>query len=220
MHDDEMASDETEFWERRHEMSPSADDEPPTDGYRLALLVDVANPTVLSAGGRLSASLDQFECFDSSPPAAFHLTVKLFDVSVSPSTVETAHSRPAVRRVDAAVSSVTSEYEPFTVRFPRLNLFPDVVYGEVDDNDQITDLNNRICQKPHVTTLDRDGDNFIPHLTLGYFQNDVNCQEFIEFIESNRELDLPAFTVDTLSLVAYDVGGRPPAYNKLETYRL
>lgn len=220
MHDDEMASDETEFWERRHELSPSADDNLPTDEYRLALLVDVANPAVRSAGGRVSTRLGQFECFDSSSPEAFHLTVKLFDVSASPSAAETAHSRPAVRRVDAAVSSVTSKCEPFTVRFPRLNLFPDVVYGEVDDNDRIAELNRRICQKPHITTLDRGGENFIPHLTLGYFQNDVNCREFIEFIESNRELDLPEFTVDTLSLVAYDVGGRPPAYNTLETYQL
>lgn len=220
MHDDEMASDETEFWERRHEMSPSADDELPSDEHRLALLVDVADPAVRSAGGQLSARLDRFECFDSSPPEAFHLTVKVFDVSVPSSTVETVRSRPTVRRVDAGVSSVTSECEPFTVRFPRLNLFPDVVYAEVDAGDRLTEMNRAICRKPDVTTLDRDGDNFIPHLTLGYFQNDVDSEELIQFIESNRELDLPTLAVDTLSLVVYDVGGRPPAYDEIKTYRL
>jgi 2'-5' RNA ligase len=220
MHDEGMASDATEFWKQRHDITPSADTDEGPDGYRLVLLAEVTDPDVLSACERICGTLDRFECFDASPSSVMHITAKLFDTEVEPSTTGIENPSPAVKRVDGVVSNVVSEYEPFDVELPRLNLFPDVVYGEVADGGQLTGLNRRICNYDGIVTLDRDGEKFIPHLTFGYFGTDRDFGALVEFLEVNRELQLPTVPIEEVSLVAYEVGGHPPTYNHLKTYEL
>jgi 2'-5' RNA ligase len=220
MHDEEMASDATEFWERRTDISPSTDAGRSVEGYWLALLADITDPDVLAGCERISDALDRFECFDSSQSSVLHITVKLFDAMIDPSTTGVEDPSPVVRRVDTAVSNVVAEYEPFEVELTRFNLFPDVVYGQIADDGQLSRLNRKICDHSGIATLDRDRDNFIPHLTFGYFRNDSDYGALVDFLEANRELDIPTIPVEELALVAYEVGGRPPTYNQLETYEL
>lgn len=220
MHEEEMASDKAEFWERRHEISPSAGEASETEDYQLALLADITDPELCSVGEGLSERLDRFGCVSTSPPEAYHLTVKLFDAAVSPSVADTNDRPPSVRHVDTAVSRVLAAYQPFEIQFPRLNLFPDVVYAEVADGGRLAGINHDLCKEEKISALDRDGDAFIPHLTLGYFQNDIRYGAFVEFLENNRKVSFPPFTVETLSLVAYDIGGYPPTYNRIERYEM
>ncbi len=215
-----MASDKAEFWERRHEISPSADEESETKDYQLALLADIADPELCSVGEGLSEQLDRFGCVSISPPEAYHLTVKLFGSAVSPSVADSNDPPSSVRHVDAAVSRVLAAYQPFEIQFPRLNLFPDVVYAEVADGGQLAGINRDLCKENKISTLDRDGGAFIPHLTLGYFQNDTRYGAFVEFLENNRKVSFPPFTVETLSLVAYNVGGYQPTYSRIERYEI
>jgi 2'-5' RNA ligase len=220
MHDEGMASDATEFWQRRNEITPSTDVSSTVDEYRLVLLADIADPDVLSECERIFEALDRFECFDPSSSGALHITVKLFDVEVDPSTTGVDDPSPVVRRVDRVVSSVVAGYEPFEAELTRFNLFPDVVYGKVADGGQLTGLNRDICDHSGIAALDRDGDEFIPHLTFGYFGGDSEYGALVEFLEANRELQLPAVQIEKVALVAYEVGGRPPTYNRLKTYEL
>jgi 2'-5' RNA ligase len=220
MHDEEMASDTTEFWKRRNDLTPPTDTTDDSERYRLVLLTDVADPDVLSECGRISDALDRFECFDPSPSGLLHVTAKLFDVGVDPSTTGVESPSPVLRRVDRAVSDVVAGYEPFEVELTRLNLFPDVVYGEVADGGRLTGLNRELCDYSGIATLDRDGDNFIPHLTFGYFGNDTDLGALVEFLEANRELQFPTMRVEELALVAYEVGSNPPTYTQLTTYEL
>lgn len=220
MHDEGMASDATEFWERRSSISPSIGTGTRAEGYRLALLADITDSDVLSACERVSDTLDRFECFDPSPSNLLHITAKLFDVGVDPSTTDVRHASPAVRRVDSVVSEVVAGYEPFEVELTRFNIFPDVVYGEVADGGQLAGLNRDVCDHAGIATLDRDGNSFIPHLTLGYFRNERDYGALVDFLDANRELALPTILVEEVALVAYELGGRPPTYAALETYDL
>ncbi len=220
MHDERMASDATEFWKQRHDITPFTDTDERVDGYRLVLLAEVTDPDVLSACERICDALDQFECFDPLPSSVLHITAKLFDTEVEPSTTGIENPSPAVNRVDRVVSNVVSRYEPFDVELPRLNLFPDVVYGEVADGGRLTGLNRRICDHGGIATLDRDDEKFIPHLTFGYFGNDRDFGALVEFLEANRELQLPTVPIEEVALVAYEVGGHPPTYNQLKRYEL
>ncbi|MEF8813685.1 MAG: 2'-5' RNA ligase family protein [Halovenus sp.] len=220
MHEGRMASDKAEFWERRHEISPSVGEESETEDYQLALLADITDAELYSVGEELSEKLDRFGCFSTSPPEAYHLTVKLFDVAVSPSVADTDDPPPSVRRVETAVSRVLAAYQPFDIQFPQLNLFPDVVYAEVADRGRLAGINKDLCQEDKIAVFDRDYDAFIPHLTLGYFQNDIGYELFVEFLENNRTICFPPFTIETLSLVAYDIGGHPPTYKRIERYEI
>lgn len=220
MHDEGMASDPAEFWKRRNDITPSVETDDDADGYRLVLLADITDPDVISECERITDALDRFECFEPSPSSVLHITAKLFDAEVDPSTTGVENSSPVLRRVDSVVSDVVAGYEPFEVELTTFNLFPDVVYGELSDGGQLAGLNRDICGYSGIATLDRDGDNFIPHLTFGYFVSDTDYGHLVDFLETNRELQLPTIPIERVTLVAFEVGGRPPTYNRLQTYEL
>lgn len=223
-HDEEMASDPAEFWRRRRDLAPTTDDAD-AGSYQLGLLADITDPAVHTGYRSVYDALDRFDCLDTTLAGSLHLTIKLFDITVASSPDSGWSSAdgewpPAVGRVDRAVTETLSEHSPFEATVTRFNLFPDVVYGEVADNGRLAALNQAVCDHPDVSTLGRDGEEFIPHLTFGHFENDADFEAFVDFLEANRQLSLPSIGVDEIELVAYEVGGRPPSYDRIATYDL
>jgi 2'-5' RNA ligase len=218
MHDEDMASEAGEFWGRRHDLGPSSAGESDDERSRQpVLLAEVTGPEERPAYEQILDALADFDCVTPSAFGTLHLTVKLFDVSVGTSRID----RPAVDRIDEAVSSAVADVDPFAVEFPRFNVFPDVVYAEVRDGGRLGELNRQLCSHPAVGTLDRDVEGFIPHLTVGYFTGDSDYDALVGFLESNRALALPTLAVDELVLVDYEVGHRfPPTCDRLKTYQL
>jgi 2'-5' RNA ligase len=216
-----MATDPEEYWRRRRELSPSPSPERPVvaDGDRqLAVVVDVDEPAVVEAYGRLRDRLGGFDCFRPTPPDALHLSVKLFDHAAEPrsdggerpgsaptSTRTPTRTSTSLDRIDAALTDVAAAGDPFTIAFPRLNLFPDAVYAEVDADGALTALNSALCAPDWAATSGRDAAGFIPHLTLGYFVDDADYDRLVDSLEAEREPSLPTTTVTGLSLVARDV---------------
>jgi 2'-5' RNA ligase len=224
-----MASDAEEFWDRRHAVVPSpAGGVAPGDGRRLVLLADVDDAAVVSHYERLRARLEEFACLRPVPPESLHVTVKVLDRGavrsssdggVPPAAGEA--SRRGRGGVDATLAEALASVEPFEVAFPRFNLFPDVVYAEVDDGGRLEELNRTVCRLPGTTTLDRDRENYVPHLTLGYLAGSDDYHDLVDFLERNRELSFPTLLVDRLRLVACGatIDGRP-TYRTLHTYDL
>lgn len=205
MHDDSMASHPDEYWELRRELTPSPNPPAIADGdQRLALMIDLADSPVASAYRRLRARLSEFACLEPTPADELHLTVKLFDHAPTAGGQKGSSSVSAAQIADA-VTEVVDGREAFEVGFPRLNLFPDTVYAEVDDGGTLTELNRALCQRPWATATDRDGKQFIPHLTLGYFAGAEEYDGLITFLEEHRDPELPTATVDELAVVAYDL---------------
>jgi len=216
-HDEEMASDPAQFWRRRRDLTPTTD-AADAGGYQLGLLADITDPAVRTAYRSVYDALDRFDCLDTTLAGSLHLTIKLFDIAVDPSA--DGGWSPAVGRVDRVVSELLADHPPFEATVTRFNLFPDVVYGEVADDGRLAELNQAVCDNPEVSTLGRDGEEFIPHLTFGHFENDADFEAFVDFLEANRRLSLPPIGVDEIELVAYEVGGRPPSYDRIATYDL
>jgi 2'-5' RNA ligase len=223
-----MASDAEEFWDRRHAVVPSSSGGVVSDDdRRLVLLADVSDAAVVSEYGRLRSRLDEFACLRPMPPDSLHVTVKLLKGEFARSTggaLPTAAGAPSVERGPggaATIAEALASFEPFEVAFPRFNLFPDVVYAEVDDGGRLEELNRALCRLPGTTTLDRDRENFVPHLTLGYLAGSEEYRDLIGFLERNRELSFPTLLVDRLELVSYGAtdDGRP-TYRTLRTYDL
>lgn len=205
MHDDSMASHPDEYWDLRRELTPSPNPPAIADGdQRLALLVDLADSEVASVYRRLRGRLSEFACLEPTPADELHLTVKLFDHAPTAATREGSSSVSATQIVEA-VAEVADDRRPFEIGFPWLNLFPDTVYAEVDDGGALTDLNRALCDQPWATATDRDGRQFIPHLTLGYFAGDEEYDRLITFLEEHRDPELPTITVEELAVVAYDL---------------
>lgn len=250
MHDEPMVSDAEAFWERRHALVPSsAGAGPPAGDRRLVLLADVSDPAVVSHYEDVRSHLAEFACLRSMPPDSLHVTVKLLDREfvrsgggasdgrgASGTTGASGPSRtygtpagdsgdpssasPRRRDDGATVAEVVSGFEPFELSFPRFNLFPDVVYAEIEDGGRLGELNRALCRLPTTTTLARDRENYIPHLTLGYLTGSEEYHDLVAFLERNRELSFPTLLVDRLRLVTYGAADGRPTYETLRTYDL
>jgi 2'-5' RNA ligase len=222
MHKDGMASDAGEYWRRRREITPDPSRPAVADGdRRLALLVDVADPAVVSAYDRLADRLDDFRCLATTPPEELHLTVKVFGGGVAALDAGETGTQTPIETIDESVAAIAEETTPFEVQFPQLNLFPDTVYAETNADGVLAELNRRLCDCSWSGTSDRDGDNFIPHLTVGYLTSAEEYDALVDFLEANRTLPFPSTTVTELSLVAFDVTANwRSASTTLRTYAL
>lgn len=216
MHDEEMASDPSEFWARRRTLSPSPVQRAVADGdRRLSVLADVSGSAVRTQSLPLLDQLNEFSCLRVTPPDDLHLTAKLFNAGRSSTErLDTDHVRQLIGQIAADTTS-------FEVEFPRLNLFPDTVYAEADGDGALTELNRLFCQAAETTDTDRDCEAFIPHLTLGYFTDNEDYDELIDYMEANRDPGLPTLTVDELALVSFDTtNDRHTVAETIDTYAL
>lgn len=216
MHDDEMASDPSEYWARRRTLSPSPVRSTVADGdRRLSVLADVSGSAARTQSRALLERLDGFACFRATPPDDLHLTVKLFNAGQGHADrIDTEEIRRLVGRIAADTA-------PFEIDFPRLNLFPDIVYAEVEDDGTLVGLNRAFCRADETVDTDRDRGGFIPHLTLGYFTGDEGYDDLIDFMETNRNPGLPTVEVTELALVSFDTtADRHTVADTIATYPL
>lgn len=217
-----MASDEDTYWEQRHAIVPSSDHDASTNvERRLVLLIDIETPELISQCKRLRHRLEGYDCFLPVAADDFHITIKQFASDTEVRTTPNPVPSSAIDRVDTAISDAILPAAPFDIELPRFNLFPDVVYIEVNDGQRLTELNRRLCQQDDITALARDGNNFIPHLTLGYLSGAEEYHALVRCLEHERELPSMTVSVEELSLVAYNTTAEwPPTYEVLETYPL
>lgn len=215
MHDEEMASDPSEYWDRRREITPSPERRFVADGdSQLALVVDISESPVAEAYQRLREEFDEFDCVRPTPRAGLHLTVKLFDQTA-------ANESTSIEQIDDAVDGIAAGHGPFEAAFPRLNLFPDTVYAETETDGVLSALNTALCERTWAATSSRDAGQFVPHLTLGYLTGVEGYDRFVDFLERRRDLSFPTATVDRLSLVSYDGASNwRSAATTLRTYSL
>lgn len=225
MADEPVVADEREFWERRHELSPSpiAEADVAQSGGQdrhLVLLTHLEDRDVVAASRPVLDRLGGFECVEPIPERSLHVTVKVFGTVVEQPSTEAEFSSQEERELATVLESVLAAWSPFDVAFPRFNLFPGVVYAEVADSGRFRAMNQAVCELPDVPVWDRDGAGFIPHLTLGQFTQRSGYGRLVEYLETHRQLDLPTIRIDQVKLVALDrSNGRFPPYEMIETYR-
>lgn len=227
MSDDSTASDETEFWERRQDLSVSPMKKEDLKqraigrSRHLVLLARITDEDVVSRFQPVLEQLDEFECFASEPARNLHATVKVLGNVVEDPNGEGQFSTQDEHELVSSLQSALSDATAFTVDFPRLNLFPSVVYAEITDNGRFMELNQSVCDIQGVPVWNRDEDGFIPHLTLGHFTQQNGYDRLLQYLEKNRSLAVPSTSIRELTLVALDLSeGRFPSYETVATYNL
>jgi len=226
MGDEAVASDESEFWERRHDLSlsPITEEDVAKQGVgrerHLVLLAHLNDGDLITELQPIRDRLGDFECFEPITEQNLHITVKVFGNVVENPSGEAEYSLEEERELADELGSVLDDFLPFHIEFPRYNLFPTAVYAEVDDDGRFREMNRRVCGLSNVPVLDRDTVGFIPHLTLGHFTQQSGYERLVEYLETNRRLDLPTTRVEQVKFVALDFSkGRFPPYETIETYQ-
>jgi 2'-5' RNA ligase len=220
MSEDFTAEDPSNFWNKRHELSPhpiqKADVQDRESGRHLVFLVDITDG-VMSQLESETTALDEFNCLDAWPLEYLHITVKVIGtIGTQESDLVPADEQ---RFIDAG-HSVFDDVSPFTVTFPKLNLFPSVVYAEVADDSRFTALNNRVCDISEMPVYDRDGDGFIPHMALARFTQKEGYKSVVTYLERARYLETDPVEISTIQLCAFDYNKWYPSFEVIETYDL
>lgn len=204
---DDLATSPADFWERRRDLTPEPVTPADASARHLVFLASVGDALAEARTG-----LDQFDCLAVAPPAYHHVTVTVVG------NVGEAVTRAGEDRLREAARDAFDGVEAFDVSFSRYNLFPTVVYAEVDDGDAFAELNERACALDGVSVHDRD-DAFVPHATLAQFTGDSDYDELLDFLEEDRTLDLTA-RIEEVELVAVDPSERFPEFDTVESYSL
>lgn len=181
-------------------------------------LVFLAHVTDESMREALRPTLDALSEFDSLvavPEHYLHVTVTPAG-NVGP---ERRLSAADEKRIATDARDAFSGIGSFEISFPRLNLFPSVVFAEVQDGGAFATLNDRACGIDGVEVLDRDED-FVPHATLAQFRNERDYDELVEWLEENRALSVPPLRVTELELVAVATDERFPSFETVARYPL
>ena len=216
----DLASDPSEFWERRRDLpvEPTTDaDVARLDGGHLVLLFDLPR----DVSDRFVPTLDRLsevDCLAVAPPRYLHVTVTAVGHVTGDSDGAGEFAPEDLDALADDVGAALAGAERFAVRFHRLNLFPTVVYAEVDDDGRFAALNDRVCALDAVPVHDRDR-QFVPHAALAQFRTD-DASALVDALERDRALDVPAVTVDSLELVRVDFAERFPAFEVVRRYDL
>nr|WP_305794349.1 2'-5' RNA ligase family protein [Halomarina rubra] len=165
--------------------------------------------------------LDRLDAFDSlavAPSRYLHVTVTVVgDVTTAGGRSGTVAPTDLDALADDLGEALT-DVAPFDVRFPRLNVFPTVVYAEVDDGGQFVALNDRACAVDAVPVHDRDR-QFVPHAALAEFR-DEDVTGVVDALERDRSLDVGPVRVDRLDLVRVGLDDRFPRFERLRRFAL
>lgn len=227
MTDDTVASNETEFWERRHDLTLSPITEKDIEQRAIGrirhvvLLAHITDETIVSRFGSILKRLGDFNCIAPIRTTNLHITGKVFGNVVEEPNGEGEFSKQDERELATSLQSALCKTIPFTASFPRFNIFPGVVYAEVVDDGHFATVNHRVCERSDTPVWNRDRGGFIPHLTLGHIIQRSGYEHLLQYLERNRSLAIPSTTIEELKLVALDLSdGRFPQYETIEIYDL
>lgn len=193
------------------------------DRFREHLVFTIEpSPEIREALAKAAAPLATSDAAIVAPQSYYHVTVTIAGNLVEPG----AESGPGEfdpdslkqLRADAKETLAETECEPFEASLPRLNLFPTVVFCEVEDGGTLSTLNTELCDVPGVTEHDRD-DDYVPHVTLGHFvQTDIG--ELLKTIEQNRSVDSPPLGIDSVELIGMEFDQQYPERRTIERFPL
>lgn len=214
------------FWNQRHELEPVVTDaeaqESWADGRKryLTFLVDICSHTVVEDLGNVASSLAEFESIRPVPPEYLHITVKQVGFTTEDAEEEDEVSPAKVEMIASQASEVFSKVEPFTTRFPRLNLYPSVVFCEAHAEGQLETLHRELMKLSGVPEHQHDGDSYEPHVTISQFKATSDYQDVLKWLQNNRDVSTGTVQVDTIDLVEVNPNHFFPEFRLVERYSL
>ncbi len=97
-----------------------------------------------------------------------------------------------VKFMKKELKRLCGSFKPFEITFGDLNCFPEVLFREAyDEKGTLYDFHNAICKSiPFAQDPKYQLDNFLPHLSLGYFLGGTTFL-FSEFERKLGEITMP-----------------------------
>lgn len=219
-------TDQVGYWHQRDSLSLDVPDHESLDEWAgdrerfLTFHVNVDDPTVHDALEDVRAVLDEHDCTTVAPPEYYHITVKQVGFPSDSPDRESDITSEMARDIRQRAREAIADVEPFEVELPRLNLFPRVVFCEVQEADPLRRLHAALCDLPGMPAWEYEREEYTPHITLGHFRSAEGFDELVTELEQVRERDRSPLRIDTLKLVDVPPAGLYPEFRTVEAFEL
>jgi 2'-5' RNA ligase len=188
----------------------------------LTFLIRIKNIDIIKKIQRIQTDLSKFPCIDPFPPQYFHITVKgtgCFLVNERKNPDE--YTKDEIPELLDKAEKVFEDTKPFNVYLKNLNDFVAAIVIEAHDGGVIREINTKLIELPGVLTMDHDGSQFLPHMSICQFKSTERYFELISRLEEIREQDLGRIMVDSIELInARAFEGRYPVFSSMKEFRL
>lgn len=206
----------SKLWEKKHSVEPNTDKWEPYSGFdsHLVFLKRIKDEEILNKIEEVQDDLSNFESYLRFPRYYPHITIKVWkflDELEGPSK--------GIEKTIQKLRNSISDVEKFETKLKGLNLFPDVVFIQVWD-ENIPRLNRKISNLPGFKRKSRDFPNFIPHCAIGTFKR-KEIDGLLDEIAEYRDLDFGDLVFEDFELVRVDwKDTKFPEFETLETFHL
>jgi 2'-5' RNA ligase len=144
-----------------------------------------------------------------------HITLKFFGETPE-------HHIPAI---DAALKQASSRMGPFTYNIADAGIFgssykPRVIWFGIQPQEQIKMLANNVFDELEMIGMERDRQNFVPHLTIARINELNEKKHFQEVIDKYREGFIQKEEVNQFHLFESHLGPKGPKYTIIASYSL
>jgi len=129
------------------------------------------------------------------PPQIFHLTLKelgwLYE-TINSSTLNWVYNQ---------LENICSKFKPFDIEIKGLSYFPDAVFCEIQNQDQIRELHLKIREnlKEKILPVEFEGDKFVAHVSLLYFVS-KNVQKLLNKVNQLSDTHIGKMRVDSICI--------------------
>lgn len=212
------------YWEQREELEAVPEDRSAREAWadgrdRYVTVCWSLEGEIADELAAVADRLDECDCLRGVPARYLHVTVKELGFVVPDPVEANELSAADLERIENRTAEIASDVDPFEVRFPRLDLFPTVVFAAVDDGGRFERIHRRLRSIDGVPTYRYDGIDYAPHVTLAKFV-DADLDPAIERLEGDRELAIGPATVDALDLIAVDPTAFAPRFETVRRIEL
>ncbi|MBN2790231.1 MAG: hypothetical protein JXR69_08570 [Candidatus Delongbacteria bacterium] len=215
-----------EFWENRNNFKPLIAksrawslDSFAKDKRRVGLIYKIKDPLFTDKLTKINDKLSIFDCYNPFPKEYFHVTIKILGAISN----EEDPSDYTLNEIDDILLNLKTKLtwiKNFKANVKMLNLFPSVLFAQIEDDGNLEELNRIICETNNIVTYpERDLENYIPHIALGNFKND-NVGDFVKAVKKIRNMNFGSINVDLINLVKVDITTPVPEFETLEKIKL
>ena len=171
---------------------------------------------IVEIQSRLSANV----CVAPFPQDYFHISVAGLGFLAKSEEYEDDILVENLQRIINQAKEVLQQFSRFDVFLSKLNIFPDVVFVEVQDGGQIEKMFRGLQAIPEIRKRKFDYPSFLPHVSIMHFQKKKDFTRLISYLEKLRDTEFEKMTVNSIELVNAHLFKKYPKLNTIHTFEL
>lgn len=189
----------------------------------LTFLVKVKDQTIIDRIRDIQSNIAEYQCIEPFPREYLHITVKEIGCFLAQEKKnEDELTKEELYKIISEAREILEKYSPFEARLEKLNNFKSAVVIQAQDGGVTREINGALLDIPGIQKMGYDYPRFLPHVSIAQYQSVEEYEEFIKYLEQNRDIKVGPLKIDTVELVIahLPVRERFPRLETIEVFKL